>query len=131
MGRGISHPWRGSEAERKGRSAAEVCTSEARKTAGNPLRRAIGAEPLSEACLPYCVPKARQIAGSALWAGTGPLEVGAKTRMRLKRGRKPPPGKNLSRVLDDLGKMSGSIRCLFDQFVVAEAFQQCESVSRA
>jgi hypothetical protein len=36
-----------SEAERKGRSGAEVCTSDARKTAGNPLRRAIGAEPLA------------------------------------------------------------------------------------
>jgi hypothetical protein len=54
------------------RSAAKVCTSEARKTAGNPLRRAIGAEPLSEACLPYCVRNARQISGSALRAGTGP-----------------------------------------------------------
>jgi hypothetical protein len=41
----ISHPRRGSEAELRGRSAAEVCTSAARKTAGNPLRRAIGAEP--------------------------------------------------------------------------------------
>jgi hypothetical protein len=52
-------PSESSEAKRKGRSEAEVCTSAARKTAGNPLRRAIGAEPLSEACLPYCVRNAR------------------------------------------------------------------------
>ncbi|HTF62387.1 MAG TPA: hypothetical protein VK638_06700 [Edaphobacter sp.] len=39
--RGGESPILGAEAklERKGRSAAEVCTSEARKTAGNPLRR--------------------------------------------------------------------------------------------
>jgi hypothetical protein len=39
--------------ERKGRSAAEVCTSASAEDWGSPLRRAIGAEPLSEACLPY------------------------------------------------------------------------------
>jgi hypothetical protein len=64
---GISPPKQSGE-----RSAAEVCTSAARKTAGNPLRRAIGAEPLSEACLPY--PRAAQeLSGRALRAGTRAL----------------------------------------------------------
>ena len=49
---GVSPPLERSEGGRKGRSAAEVCTSEARKI-GEPLRRAIGAEPLSEVCLRY------------------------------------------------------------------------------
>src|SRR5258708_11825859 len=68
---GVS-PTLGAEAklEWKGRSAAEVCTSAARKTAGNPLRRAIGAEPLSEACLPYLCASAHLISGWALRAGT-------------------------------------------------------------
>ena len=73
-GRGISHPWSGGGTlEWKGRSEAEVCTSEARKTAGNPLRRVIGAEPLSEVWLPYPVRYARLLSGPALRAGTGPL----------------------------------------------------------
>ena len=38
---------REAKAERKGRSAAEVCTSESTEYRGNPLQRAIGAEPLS------------------------------------------------------------------------------------
>ena len=57
-GRGL--PILGAEAklERKGRSAAEVCTSpQGAEDWGNPLRRAIGAEPLSEVWLPYsCAP---------------------------------------------------------------------------
>ncbi|HTF72460.1 MAG TPA: hypothetical protein VK638_58305, partial [Edaphobacter sp.] len=51
--RGGESPILGAEAklERKGRSAAEVCTSEARKTAGNPLRRA-RAEPSAKVWYP-------------------------------------------------------------------------------
>jgi hypothetical protein len=41
--------------ERKGRSAAEVCTSASAEDWGDPLRRAIGAEPLS--VLSTCVTK--------------------------------------------------------------------------
>ncbi|GAA3771238.1 hypothetical protein GCM10022270_34830 [Terriglobus aquaticus] len=37
-GRGITHPCSGSEAEAERTSVAKVCTSEARKTAGYPLR---------------------------------------------------------------------------------------------
>jgi hypothetical protein len=48
QGEGITHPWSGSGSwERKGRSAAEVCTSESTEDWGYPLRRVIGAAPLS------------------------------------------------------------------------------------
>ena len=38
-GRGISHPWNEAKREWKGRSEAEGCTSEARKTGETPCGR--------------------------------------------------------------------------------------------
>ena len=60
-GRGISHPWSGAEggAERAERSGG--LHKRSAEDWGNPLRRAIGAEPLSEACLPYWRAAARRI----------------------------------------------------------------------
>ena len=52
---------------------------------------------LSEAWLPYLCALAHQYLGLGLRAGTGPLEVGAKTLLRLKRGRRRPPGKERRR----------------------------------
>src|SRR5271163_3822812 len=58
-GRGISHPWSGGEAGAERRKRSEGLHKRSAEDWGNPLRRAIGAEPLSEACLPYWRASAR------------------------------------------------------------------------
>jgi hypothetical protein len=68
------------KAERKGRSEAEVCTSEARKTAGNPLTRAIGAEPLSEVWLPLACASAHWNCQGGRCGRERPAEVGGGRR---------------------------------------------------
>ena len=69
----------------KGRSAAEVCTSAARKTAGHPLRRARAA-PLGR---PGFLMRVRST--QDLWGGRCgkelPAEEGGGSRTRLKTGR--------------------------------------------
>ena len=45
QGEGSPHPWREPEAEWKGRSAAEVCTSEARKIGETPCAARSGQSP--------------------------------------------------------------------------------------
>jgi hypothetical protein len=50
--RGITHPWNEAQREWKGRSAAEGCTSEARKPGETPCPRE-GRTPLRKVWLPY------------------------------------------------------------------------------
>ena len=88
-----------SEAERKGRSAAEVCTSAARKTAGHPLRRA-RAEPSAKVWLPRFVRIRRTLIQGRVAAGTGRRDGEPEDKRRcimpalvwsLGKGRSPFP----------------------------------------
>ena len=58
-GRGISHPWSGGEAGAERTKRSEGLHKRSAEDWGNPLRRAIGAAPLSEAWLPYWRASAR------------------------------------------------------------------------
>ena len=76
---GVSPPLeRESKAERKGRSAAKVCTSEARKI-GEALAPREGSA-LRKVWFPYSRSSECMIAGSALRAGTGPQRWEAENR---------------------------------------------------
>jgi hypothetical protein len=103
--RGGESPILGAEAklERKGRSAAEVCTSGARKTAGSPLRRA-RAEPSARVWYPL---RARNAHISIGRCGVYPLDWGSRKtrpdasrrrRLELGQGSSPYPAK-VSRML--------------------------------
>ena len=67
------------------------------------LESAIGAEPLSEARVPYCVRNARLTSGSALRAGTGPRRWERKTRSGCSReemSSRPKSGRMNSEVAE-------------------------------
>ncbi len=57
---------------------------------GYPLRRAIGAEPLSEACLPYLARAARRDYRVGVAGGNGPLRRVAEDRRAADREETPP-----------------------------------------
>ena len=72
QGEGSPHPWSGAEAEWKGRSAAEVCTSEARKIGEAPCGARSGQSPLAQACLPLCTRRVPDY-WEGVAGGNGPL----------------------------------------------------------
>ncbi len=67
------------KAERKGRSAAEVCTSEARKIGEAPCA-ARGAEPTSEVWFPHSCARAHLVYWEGVAGRNGPLRRVAENR---------------------------------------------------
>ncbi len=90
QGRGITHPWSGSKAGAERTSAAKVCTSAARKTAGNPCA-APGQSPQRGLVSLSVRVSAQELSGWALRAGKA--RCGGKRRMpqQSQRGRRPLP----------------------------------------
>lgn len=64
------------------------------------LESAIGAEPLSEVCLPYWCASAHGHAGRGLREGTSRWRWVAEDQKRLKLGRRPPPQMSVEKSLE-------------------------------
>ena len=90
-GRGISHPWRGSR-RRNGKGGAQRRSAQAKRgRLGIPLRRAIGAEPLSARSVRRSLPRSGCFQGGRC-GRERPAEVGSERRESgWNKGRKLLP----------------------------------------